>query len=308
MSASAVPRRMRMEPLALLVFAVAAAGVSVLQPRLATEIHAVKDTEDIYPFPPPPVLRLATLGYVSAVTDGLWGKLLVEHGTHWSEHRPFGDLEHYLDAIITLEPTFRPFYEYVDTLLCYRPMNGHEADAIAARAYLERGLHTFPNDADIWLHYGQFVAFMGPSYLSSNADRQAWRKDGALAMEHAVALGADVDLGISASAVLKDRVGDPAAATRFLERAYALTDDPRERAEIAARLEMMHSHATIECARRTMAAVESQWRLTYPFLDRGTFSLLGPVTDAYRCVGPAAALERSCARNWDDALPACDSQ
>jgi tetratricopeptide (TPR) repeat protein len=306
MSAAASPRA-REATLALAVFAVCAVGVSQLQPRLARDLHAIKDTDDIYPFPPPPILRLATLGYVSATTDALWGKLLVEHGTHWGEHRPFGDLEHYLDAIIALEPTFRPFYEYVDTLLCYRPMNGHEPDAIAARAYLERGLEVLPNDADLWLHYGQYLAFMGPAYRVSRIDTQEWRKTGALAIQHAVDLGVDVDRGIAASAVLRDRLGENEAAEKFLERAYALTDDEGERAEIIARLEAMHADQAMTCNRRTVEAVEAAWHHGYTFLDRGTFSLIAPTPDAIHCVGAVAALEPACARDWDKALPACDA-
>jgi tetratricopeptide (TPR) repeat protein len=291
---------------ALATFAVCALGVSQLEPRLASELHIIKDTDDIYPFPPPPILRLATLGYVAATTDTLWAKLLIEHGAHWGEHRPFGDLEHYLDAIVTLEPTFRPFYEYVDTLLCYRPMNGHEPDAKRAREYLERGTRELPTDAEIWLHYGQFVAFMGPSYLSSPEEQQAWRKEGALAIERAVSLGADVDRAIAASSLLRNRMGEDEAAAKFLERAYALTDDEAQRAEIAARLELMHQGRAIDCRRKTVHAVEARWRLDYLFLDRGTFSLVGPTPSAVHCVGAAASLEPACARDWDRALPKCD--
>jgi hypothetical protein len=307
MSRAAAPSRVREVAVAVATFAVCALGVGQLQPRLANGLHVIKDTDDIYPFPPPAILRLATLGYVSATTDTLWAKLLIEHGAHWGEHRPFGDLEHYLDAIITLEPTFRPFYEYVDTLLCYRPMNGHEAEARASRVYLERGLQELPTDADVWLHYGQFVAFMGPSYLPSKDEQLAWKKDGALAIEHAVSLGADVDRGIAASSLLRNRMGEEAAAAKFLERAYALTDDETERAEIAARLEVMHDGQAMECGRKTVHAVEALWRATYPFLDRGTYTLVGPRPNAAHCVGAAASLERACARQWDAFLPKCDA-
>jgi len=306
MSVAASPRA-RETTLALACFALCALGVSQLQPRLAGELHAIKDTDDIYPFPPPSILRLATLGYVDATTDTLWGKLLVEHGSHWVEHRPFNDLEQYLDAIVALDPTYRPFYEYVDTLLCYRPMNGHEPDAKAAREYLKAGLLVLPNDADLWLHYGQFVAFMGPSYLASEDEQQAWRREGALAIQHAVDLGVDVDRGIAASSLLKNRFGETEAAEKFLERAYALTDDESERAEIVARLEAMHADRSLDCSRRTVEAVESAWRRGYTFLDRGTFTLIAPTPDPAHCVGAAAALEPACARNWDQALPACDA-
>jgi len=277
-------------------------GVSRLQPLLSSELHSIKDTDDVYPFPPPPVLRLATLGYVAATTDVLWGKLLVENGQHWGEHRPFGDLEHYLDAIVELDPTFRPFYEYVDSLLCYRPMNGHEPDAWEARAYLERGTRELPNDAEIWTKYGQFVAFMGPSYLASDADRQAWKRDGAFALNHAVELGADVTLGIAASTMLDSRLGEHDAVIRFLERAYAITDDEGKRQEIAGHLARRHATAANDQAREALQVIESRWRLHFPFVDRGTFLLVGPGPDPLRCVGVAATLEPACSRHWDPLL------
>lgn len=288
--------------LAAAVFVLSAGAVARLQPRLAETLHAIKDSDDVYPFPPPPVLRLATLGYVAATTDVLWAKVLVEHGTHWSEHRPFDDLEHYLDAIVELEPTYHPFYEYADTLLGYRPTGGHEKDAREARAYLERGIKELPQDADIWLHYGQFVAFMGPSFLSSQDEQKQWKRDGARAMQHAVELGADVHFGVAASAMLDSRFGERDAAIRFYERAYALTDDEQERAGIAARLELMNQSKGLECARGTVQAVEARWQKEYPVVDRGTYMLLAPTIPTLRCVGVPAAHDPACTHDWDRAL------
>jgi len=299
--------RARPVALALVAFAAAALGVSRFQVKLASELHAIKDTDDVYPFPPPPILRLATLGYVAATTDVLWGKLLVEHGSHWVEHRPFGDLEHYLDALIELDPTFLPFYDYVDTLLGYRPMGGHELDAREARAYLERGTKTLPNDASVWLKYGQFVAFMGPTYLTSDDEKTQWKKDGALAIEHAVSLGADVDFGIAASSLLGNRLGQRRAQVEFLRKAYALAENDATRAEIAARLAMLNDEASIDCARDAIQAIEVRRRADYPFLDYATYILLAPTLSAAGCVGPGSSFDPRCARDWNHALPACDS-
>jgi hypothetical protein len=297
--------RVRSTALAVLAFFALAFGVSRLQPRLASQLHGIKDLDDVYPFPPPPVLRVATLGYVAATVDVLWGKLLVENGTHWTEHRPFADLEHYLDAVIGLDPTFHPFYEYVDSLLCYRPMNGHEPDAREARAYLERGTRELPNDAQVWLKYGQFIAFMGPSYLSSEAERQAWRRDGAIAITHAVDLGADLQYGVAASSMLDSRLGERQASIDFLMRAYALATaagDEARQAEIAAQLARRRAGEVIDQTRDALETIRSRWRQDYPFLDYGTFLLVGPVPDRLRCVGAATSGDPDCSHDWDDAL------
>jgi len=279
-------------------------GVARLQPRLAGELHAIKDTDDVYPFPPPAILRLATLGYVATTTDVLWGKLLVENGIHWSEHRPFLDLEHYLDAVIDLDPTFRPFYEYVDSLLCYRPMNGHEADAREAREYLERGTRELPNDAEVWRKYAQFIAFMGPSYLSSDTEKQAWRRDGAIALNHAVDLGADLQLGIAANAMLDSRLGERQAAIDGLMRMYAIAPDEATRREFAARLALLGASARADWEQEIVDTVETQRRKGYPFLSTTEYLLVGPVPDAERCAGAASATDATCARDWAGVLPA----
>src|ERR1700683_1516174 len=97
------PQDTRFAIIALAIFAGSAIGVSRLQPCLAEKTHAVKDADDVYLFPPPSELRIATLGYVAATVDILWGTLLVQYGTHWGEHRSFPSLEQYLDALVGLD-------------------------------------------------------------------------------------------------------------------------------------------------------------------------------------------------------------
>ena len=167
-----------------LLLAVAAAGVAYTQPRVARTAHAVKEGEDVYAFPPPVHLRASVLGWSAATVDLLWADLLVEYGTHWSEHRDFTTIPQYVDAILELEPTYQPLYRYVDTLLAYRPMLGTERDVKLARGYLERGTRERPDDAKVWNQYGQFLAFIGPSFLHDEAEKAAWRRDGAEAIGH----------------------------------------------------------------------------------------------------------------------------
>ena len=108
------------------------------------------------------------LGWDAATVDVLWAKLLVEYGTHFSEHREFTEIPRYVDAILELEPNYEPLYKYVDTMLAYRPMQGTESDVRLARAYLERGTRELPQDPRMWLRYGQFIAFIAPSFLTND--------------------------------------------------------------------------------------------------------------------------------------------
>jgi hypothetical protein len=288
--------------LVVLLFALAVLGVARLQPRLAATTKSIKAREDVYIFPPPKELRAATLGYVAAVTDLIWAKLLVEYGIHWAEHRPFPDLNRYLDALLGLDPKYKPLYEMIDTMLVYRPIHGTEEDARAARTYLEKGIATMPYDPDVWLHYAQFVAFTGPSYLASEDERTQWRREGALALERAAELGAQVDKAIVASSILNRKFGEKEASIRFLKRAYALADDEATRAEIAAKLEILQASSEEEEAEDVIRTIDGRWRRQIPFISRDEFLLLGPLRGPASCAGLGSEGKRECAASWDDAV------
>jgi hypothetical protein len=287
-----------------LLLVLCVSGVARLQPRLARETVEIKAREDVYLFPPPAELRVATLGYVAAMTDLLWAKLLVEYGIHWSERRPFPDLNRYLDAINELDPKYKTFYEFVDAMLVYRPIHGTEDDARAARAYFERGIKELPYDPDIWVRYGQFIAFLAPSWLTSEDERNKWKQEGAVALVHAVDLGADVNLAMAATTMLSSRFGERDAAIRALRQEYALTDNESIRAEIGAKLERLQASRQGDEAAAVVQTIEGIWRRELPFLTRDSFMLIGPITDAAACAGPASADERKCATTWDDAVRA----
>lgn len=208
-----------------LLFLGAAAGVSLTQPGLAHVAHAAGEREDVYALPPPGQLHAATLGWDAAAADLLWTTLLVQYGSHWQEHREFTDGIRYADDILAIEPTFEPLYRFADTLLVFRPLQGTARDARDARAVLERGTRERPDDARLWREYGEFLAYLAPSFLSDPEEQRAWRKDGAAAMEHALELGGDPDALLGAAGVLSD-IGERDAVLRFLQRAYAMTEHP----------------------------------------------------------------------------------
>ncbi len=218
------------------VFVVAAAGVAALQPQLAHAAHVAGEREDVYALPPPGQLHAATLGWDAAVVDALWAKLLVQYGEHWVEKRDFEDVPRYADAILEIEPSYKPLYKIISSMLVYRPMQGNERDARAARVYLQKGLKEYPDDAKLWLDYGMFTAFSGSAFLSDEKDRQAWREEGARAMQHAVELGADPERAMTAASIFS-KAGQLEGALHTLEQAYAFTDHPAmgEEHEVIAR-------------------------------------------------------------------------
>jgi hypothetical protein len=280
------------------VFAAACSGVALIQPRLASIVHRVKESGDTYALPPPAQLRASTLGWNASAVDLLWARLLTEYGTHWQEHREFKETPLYADAILELEPTFWPLYKLIDTLLVYRPLMGTEGDARLARAYLERGTQNLPADWHPWVKYGQFMAFIAPSFLRDQAERDAWRKLGAEALGHAVALGADSDQALVAASLFTTG-GARELAIRALERAYAFTPEGSEaHQQIAARLAGLEARAERDRNDEANRAIDAAWQRDLPYVDRDLYLLLGPLRDAGRCSGVEAARDPSCAVDW----------
>jgi hypothetical protein len=286
--------------LALVVLLTAIAGVATTQPRLARITHKVKEEGDVYAFPPPAQLHAATLGWDAAAVDLLWSTLLVEYGTHWAEHRDFLAAPPYVDAILELEPTYAPIYRYVGTLLAYRPMRGTEQDVRLARSYMEQGTVARPNDARLWMEFGQFMAYIAPSFLRSSTDAAAWRMDGARAMGHAVELGADAERALTA-ADLFGQGGAIREAIPYLERAYAFTEKP-ELAElhdaIGRKLAALELSAMRDSEDATARAIATRWEHDMPFIPYDWYELVGPVAPTLRCAGLAHADEAACARDW----------
>jgi hypothetical protein len=287
---------------AVVLMASGAAGVAAIQPRLARTVHMVKEDYDLVVFPPPAQLHAAVLGWDAAAVDLLWAKLLVEYGTHFSEHRDFLEIPRYIDAILELEPTYWPVYNYADTMLAYRPMQGTESDVRLARRYLERATRESPEDWRVWLKLGKFMAFVGPSFLTDRDELQAWRKDGALAIERAVELGADADETLAATSIL-GKAGATREAIRYLEKAYAFTRHPamREIHEgIGKRLEALSSVAVRDAADTAEQAIEARWKRELPAVPLDQYLLLGPVVDVAHCAGTTAPDDKACARSWAD--------
>jgi tetratricopeptide (TPR) repeat protein len=282
-----------------LLLATSLLGVARLQPRLAAQVHEVKQGTDVYLLPPPSEIRALSLGYRAAAADGTWAKLIVEYGTHWAEKRTFEDAPKYMEAILALDPAYPLVYKYAETLIVFRPPVGTLKDWYVARAMLERGTRERPYDADVWLHYGQFLAFAAPTWVKDQAELDRYREEGARAIVHAVELGADPDRSITAATLLS-RYGKRDAAINELRRAFVLADDDEGRRQIAQKLAVLGATPDREEIEHDMRAIESRWRDEFGFLSRGSYMLLGPMTDPVRCAGRPTAAE--CPRTWTDVL------
>jgi hypothetical protein len=229
--------------------------------------------------------------------------LLGEYGAHWSEHRDFRDIPRYADAILEIEPTFRPLYRLIDTLLVYRPLLGSEDDARLARGYLQRGTEARPGNAQAWIEYGEFLAFMAPSFLHDPAERDAWRREGAEALSRAVELGADADHAVTAAALLSN-TGARELAIRALEHAYTFTPETSDAHDaIGRRLAALEARALRDKADAANRVIDAAWRRDFPYVSRGLYVLVGPRRPVARCAGRAAADDPACAGRWNVSAP-----
>jgi hypothetical protein len=284
--------------LSLVIAAAAALGIALVQPGLARNAHKVKQRDDVFLLPPPAQLRAMTLGYRSAATDLLWAQLVYQYGLHWQEKRAFPDVTRYIDGMLALEPDFSSVYLYVDTILVFTPGGGTEEDARIARRYLERGIKERPYDPQTWLHYGQFIAFLAPSFLKDKAEVEVWRKDGALALAKAVELGADADRALAATTILS-KAGERKAAIQAAQRAYAMADDPETQHQLLFKLQNLQANQDAELSRDM---VDNQWRTRWMFMSRGTTLLIGPPRSAAACAGARSYGEKACPLDWSDFL------
>lgn len=287
----------RGEWLACVLVIVCAVGIALVQRPLAAQYKAYSRRDDILVLPPPDQLRAMSLGYRATGADLLWAKLIVEHGLHHEEKRAFPDMPTYIDGILDLDPAHPIIYDFVDVLLLYSPVQGTDADARLARQYFERGLRERPYDSQVWLRYGQFMAFLAPSFLKDQAEIDQWKQEGAYAIAHAVELGADPERNLAATSILS-KSGEQKAAIAHLQRTYALTDNPDTRSQIKLKLQKLE--ATVE-AEGAIAIVEDQWRNHFPLVSRSGTLLLGPHRDPWRCAGTDASSKKACPENWTEA-------
>jgi hypothetical protein len=291
------------QPMVAAVVALAAiAGISVMQAPLATRVHTVKQRDDVFAMPSARYIVPMSLGYRAAAADLVWAKLLLEYSNHWADKKYFREAPLFIDDIIALDSTHKTIYRFVDTILIYQPTEtntsrGDIDDCRAARHYLEVGLQNHPYDGELWLHYGQFIAFMGPAYLTDRDEIEQWRVDGAKAIARSMDLGIKVDRTGAAWSIL-NRSGQRKAAIAVLEHAIALSDDPEEREKYAAQLQALTNEAREDEGLKFVKGVETNLRKSYPYMSRGLALILTPAPNPNACAGPDRAMTSDCLTSW----------
>lgn len=281
--------------------------VGLVRPR-AVQLHQdLGKSPEVYKLPAVEHLQLMSLGYRSALADLLFGSTLVTAGIHFAERRIFEYLDHYLEAIVALEPEYRDAYYYADSLLTLSTVEMPKRNYRIARDFQEKGRRLFPDDAMLWMSSGQFVAYLAPPHLPPEEDPNEWRRYGAQVLDQGCSLWPDqTDLPYTclSAATILSREGEMEASIESLRRLVAIADDPQVRQEAEARLTNLLSVQQAEEVRRRGQLLGELQGADLPFVSRTLYQLLGPPSQVKDCVERAEGeADASCAssfRAWDE--------
>jgi tetratricopeptide (TPR) repeat protein len=293
---------MRRSTLFALVLSVAALAVGIdrLRERALAHLHRVKEQTDVYALPPPPYVKRVALGYDDAVASVLWASTLYQYGEHVGQNRRFPYATQYLQTILHLDPSFRPAYRFMSTLVTMQAVAPERPELDAVRSLLERGIEELPNDGDVWGAYASFMMFEGAQYLPQE-EKLAWRTKGAFAAQRAVELGYFMDTINFSGAVYLEQAGHRDLAITQLERAYAVAPNDATRDRIAAKLKRLQGAAALERVSRMQSYFVDRWQREAPFLSEGPFVLIGPKRKVASCAG-LAGYSPACEPTWAGAL------
>ncbi|HSC85617.1 MAG TPA: hypothetical protein VLC09_00015, partial [Polyangiaceae bacterium] len=245
----------------------AAGGVVLAKPKAAAAHAELRKTEEFYALPGPQPLLVLSLGYRSALAELLFARTLVDSGIHFVERRVFAALPQYLAAVVALDPTYRDVYYYADSLLTLSTVIMPKANYRIARDLQEQGRKQFPDDAELWLSSGMYMAYLAPPHLPPNEDAKEWRVAAARVLQHGCDIWPDgTELPptcLSASTIL-NRAGETAANVSALQRLLAIADDPSIRAEALARLTHVLGVAEAEKAQKRLGALSAKHEVDLP--------------------------------------------
>jgi hypothetical protein len=288
---------------ATLLLLMSVVTIGLTRPRVADACRAVKNASDVFALPPPHLLRVASLGYRSALADLLFTQTLVQYGIHGEERRRFDDVGKYLDSIVALDPQFCQTYRYADTFIIFQAVGSPTPDHVRhARRLIEQGTRSCPADDSLFSSGAQFLAFIGPQWLEDEAEKKDFRSAAVRLFARAAELASsneNLQWHSLAAAGLLTREGKREAAVAFLERVYAMTDSEELRAMALKQLSALAQEGSADAARKRTELFNQIWRSSLPFVSRTRMLVAGPPWDAARCSGRSSDAP-GCAKTWVD--------
>jgi hypothetical protein len=290
----------------LLCGALGVLGVAWHHTQLTQTHHKTLAGRDAYALAPPEQVVLGSLGYRAALADLIFSHVVVSAGVHLREKRLFEFAPEYIETINALDPKFRDGYRFADAIITLQTAKVPPEMYRRARVILERGTRELPYDQELWLSAGQFLAYLAPAALDGEAEREAWRQQGARYLARACELigsNESIPYQCYSAAALFSRAGNLAASRNFLERMRLMVDAPQLQAMIDAKLQSLAGDEVQQAARERAGRFERLWRSDLPFISRAATSAVGPRFDPFACAGATASQsDPVCATSFRDRL------
>lgn len=284
------------------VMVACAFGVHFSRGSIATDYDEVGTVSDVYAIPGKEQLLVFSLGYRAAMADLLFGRTMVAAGVHFSEKRVFHHLDSYLHGIIALDPGYYDVYRYADTLLNLSTVEMPKENLRKAREIQEMGLEQFPQDAELWMTTGQFIAYLAPNRMTDPKEKAEWRAAGARILSHACDIWPsrdDLPEVCLSSATLLSEAGQQEAAILAMRKLIAVADDEEIRRKAMNRLSQLTNERAARKSRQTLERLDNLRMGDLPAADRMTYQLLSPPKEVRRCVGlHAPADDPRCASSF----------
>lgn len=284
----------RFLPLSLII--ACALLIAFVRPRLLGGFQSAHRQKDIYLLPSPDVTVAMSLGYRSALADLIFAHVLVAYGQHFYEKRRFEFVADYIETILKLDPKYREPVRVIDTLIVLQPKPARPEDYWRARKILDQGLEAFPNDGEVWLIAGQFMAYLAAPHMPKE-ERDEWRFAGAQRLARSCELvgsNENIPHHCITAARLFNEAGKGGLASGFLERVLAVSDDPEIQHIATTYLGHVVGDAERERIQERGRALRAAWSDDLTFVSRDAWFLLGPRFDSASCAGTNRARAAAC--------------
>jgi hypothetical protein len=221
-----------------------------------------------------------SLGYRQALADLIWCRSLVYFGEDIAQRGKVKYVFEYTDAILALDPDFRPAYRWIPTAAIYRPIDLDITQGLRAAEYLKRALRRWPEDWELHWDYGSLLRFeLAP--LERDAARKRVLLERAAPHISAAALhGAGPPWLALNSVELLNKLGHVQRTIRHLEELQETVQDEEVKREVQARLHALRSQEAYEAVRTAEQQFSDEHQRSYPYLSPGLFLFVGERHDA----------------------------
>lgn len=231
-----------------------------------------RSTHARYYLPPPQVARALAFGYNELASDGLWIRTIAYFGDHVFADRDLRYLRRYLESILALDDHFLAIYRYGSAMLMSRGTEQTNEDVFAAIDLLKRAHRVFPNNYRFPMNIGAY--YISELRTKSPKQRERWRLEGADWVRRAALVGADIPWLPNLAAKIYTEQGRRDLAERHLKELYLVTQDPKMKEQIAAKLKSLRAAGVSDLETEAEHFAEAQRNDPLGFLPPDLFALL----------------------------------